>query len=184
MAARKRVAGLVLIAALLVWLNLRPPVDVDVVSLSDRSLALTNDSSEPISSTESTQSPSSIDRPPLEPAANDPFDLTLPKPNVAIRSVPTTPAPVVAMQTPPPPPPPPAAPPLNMTFAGRMTAPDGIQMVYVTYGDTSISLTTGQTLPNGYRVEAITARAVQLSYPPLNTTARIDLPEPPKYEIR
>ena len=71
-----------------------------------------------------------------------------------------------------------------MTFAGRMTAPDGNQMVYVTYGDASISLAAGQTLPNGYRVEAITARAVQLSYPPLNTTARIDLPEPPKYEIR
>ena len=76
------------------------------------------------------------------------------------------------------------APPVNLRYTGRMTAPDGSLVVYAAFGETSLALTTGQSLPNGYRVEAITARAVELSYPPLNTTARLDLPEPPKYEIR
>ena len=65
-----------------------------------------------------------------------------------------------------------------------MTAPDGTQLVYVNAGDASLTLVAGQNLPNGYRVESITAQAIELSYPPLNTTARLDLPAPPKYEIR
>jgi hypothetical protein len=76
------------------------------------------------------------------------------------------------------------APPLNLSYAGRMTTPDGRQVVYVTYGETSMTIAAGQSLPNGYRVEAITPRAVEFTYAPLNTTARLELPESPKYEIR
>jgi hypothetical protein len=79
---------------------------------------------------------------------------------------------------------PPTPPAVNLTFAGRMSAPDGSQVIYVAYGDTPLAISVGQTLPNGYRVDAITARAVELSYAPLNTTARFDLPAPPNYEIR
>jgi hypothetical protein len=76
------------------------------------------------------------------------------------------------------------APPLGLRYAGRMTTPEGQQVVYVALGDTSLTLAIGQNLPNGYRVDAITPSAVEFTYPPLNTTARLELPEPPRYEIR
>jgi hypothetical protein len=78
----------------------------------------------------------------------------------------------------------PTAPVLDLRFAGRMTAPDGGLLVFATLGDLPITLFVGQSLPNGYRVDRISERVVELSYPALGTTARLDLPEPPKYEIR
>lgn len=96
------------------------------------------------------------------------------------------PAPVVAIKKPAPEaaPPAPAPPPLNLRFTGRMTAPDGSQIIFVAFGETPMSLSLGQTLPNGYKVHAIHERAVELNYLPLNFTARLDLPDPPRYEIR
>jgi hypothetical protein len=78
----------------------------------------------------------------------------------------------------------PNGPPVNMVFAGRMTAPDGTLNVYVVFGENTLAITAGQILPNGYRVDAISARAVELRYPQLNTTTRLDLPELPKFETR
>jgi hypothetical protein len=65
-----------------------------------------------------------------------------------------------------------------------MTKPDGGNTVYVSYAGTSMPIAAGQSLPNGYHVETISPRAIELSYPPLKTTVRIDLPDTPKYEIR
>lgn len=76
------------------------------------------------------------------------------------------------------------APPLNLVFAGRVTSPDGLQSVYVLFGETSLTLKPGLTLPNGYRLESMTAQSAEFSYPPLNTTARLEFPAAPKYEIR
>ncbi|MDP2369377.1 hypothetical protein [Rhodoferax sp.] len=119
--------------------------------------------------------PQTIERPALEAASRDPFVAT-PVPQPAPVALPV--APVVLA------PPPPTPPPLNLRFAGRMTGPDGAAQVFVLLGETSLSASIGQTLPNGYRVEAITARAIELSYPSLNSTARLDLPDPPQHEIR
>lgn len=116
--------------------------------------------------------PYQLDRPMLSVAERDPFSIVLP------------PAPPPEKKAPPPPPPPPQPPALNLHFAGRISAPDGSQVIYVSFGDTSMPVTIGQVLPNGYRVEAVTPQAIELSYPPMNTTARLELPPPPKYETR
>ena len=65
-----------------------------------------------------------------------------------------------------------------------MTQPGGGEIIYVSYAGTSMPIAAGQSLPNGYRVESISARSIELSYPSLNARARIDLPDAPKYEIR
>ncbi len=76
------------------------------------------------------------------------------------------------------------APPLNLVFAGRSTAPDGQQSVYALFGETSVTLKPGLTLPNGYRLESMTTLYAEFSYPALNTTARLEFPSAPTYEIR
>lgn len=125
--------------------------------------------------------PQQLDRDKLEPAARDPFIYVAPPAPPPAKKLPPTPppmpAPVMAA-------PAPTAPSLDLRYTGRMTGPDGALMVFVTYAESAISLSVGQSLPNGYRVDRITDRVVELSYPALGTTARLDLPEPPKYEIR
>lgn len=118
--------------------------------------------------------PVQLERPALEPASRDPF--------AALAAL----APVIALKKPVPAaaPPAPSPPALNLRFTGRMTAPDGSQIIFVAFGETPMSLALGQTLPNGYKVHAIHERAVELNYLPLNFTARLDLPDPPRYEIR
>lgn len=125
--------------------------------------------------------PQQLERDKLEPAARDPFMYVAPPapppPKKLPPAPPLPPAPVMAA-------PAPTAPPLDLRYAGRMTGPDGTLMVFVTYAESPITLSVGQSLPNGYRVDRISDRLVELSYPALGTTARLDLPEPPKYEIR
>lgn len=182
MLGRYRIYLLLGVASLLAWLNLRAPANTEVVQATERSASVASLSApDPAQLTYASQTaalPAQLNRPALDPANRDPFVVWTPPPPVVIAK----PAPVVPVVVAPPPPPQP--PPHNLTFAGRMTAPDGSQLVYVNSGNTSLTLVAGQTLPNGYRVESITAQAVELSYPPMNTTARLDLPAPPKYEIR
>lgn len=123
-----------------------------------------------------TALPQTLSRPTLEAASHDPFAAW--QAPVAAQPVAPPVAPVVLT------PPPPTPPPLNLRYAGRMTGPDGATQVFVLLGDTSLMASVGQTLPNGYRVETITARAIELRYPPLHSTARLDLPAPPQHEIR
>jgi hypothetical protein len=119
--------------------------------------------------------PSNLERPVLQAASRDPFvSYTAPAPPV---TKPIVPVRIL-------PPPLPSPPPLNLTFTGKTTTPDGRQLIYASVGDTVMSLTVGMTLPNGYTVTAITPQAVELHYAPLNTAARLDLPPSPTYEIR
>lgn len=118
--------------------------------------------------------PAELERPVLEAAGRDPFALLAPP---VIAPLPQKPVRVEA-------PPPPSPPPLNLRFTGKMTAPDGSQVIFVALGETPLSLTVGQTLPNGYKVNAINDRTVELSYLPMNFTTRFDLPAPPLHEIR
>lgn len=117
----------------------------------------------------------------LETAAKDPF---------AIAPAPIPAAVVLAnpMPAPPPvqpsPPPEPVAPPLNLRFTGRMVGPDGRVAIFAMAGNEQVTLTPGLLLPGGYRVDRITDTVVELTYPPLNTSARLDLPPAPTHEIR
>jgi len=114
-----------------------------------------------------------LERLPLEAASRDPFVAwAVPVPVIA-------PPKIVEAA-----PPPPVPPPLDLQFAGRVSAPDGSQLLFVALGDAVISLSVGQILPNGYRVDAIHAGSVQLSYLPMDFVTRFELPAPPAYEIR
>ena len=117
--------------------------------------------------------PAILERPALDAASRDPFAIVAAPVPVVIAPKPVQVAP-----------PPPSPPPLNLQFSGRMTAPDGSQVIFVAMGDTTLSLSVGQTLPNGYKVNAIHERSVELSYLPMNFHTRLDLPAPPTYEIR
>jgi hypothetical protein len=131
------------------------------------------------------QLPSALERYTLEPAGRDPFTYVLPSaPAAPKKASPTPTPPPMPVQAPVMAAPVPVAPSLDLRYAGRMTTPDGALMVFATYGEEPITLAVGQSLPNGYRVDRISDRVVELSYPTLGTTARLDLPELPKYEIR
>jgi hypothetical protein len=179
---RYRLHLLAAVALGLVCLNLfapAPPAQ-PLVQIAQRGSALVPSAGAPATSSTSAStilSPAAQqDRPALEPALRDPF--AAPAPLVVAKVAPVLPPPPIATPVAP------SAPPHGLAFAGRIVTPDGREQVYVTSGDTSLAIAPGQTLPSGYRVESITARAVELSYPPLNTTARLELPAPPKYEIR
>ena len=114
---------------------------------------------------------------PPQPAAADPApSLALRSPSeaqatnlFAVRSW-QPPAPPPAAQ---PPAPPPKAPPLPFTYIGRMTV-DGQPVVFVNQGTDALTLRQGDVLP-GYRVEAISARALTFVYLPLNQRQQLNL---------
>lgn len=181
MLKRYRMVGLLGAALVLVWLNVGSPNGGEVVSAVQRHVAVSapRAPAAAVSFPDRTLNlpPDALSRSPLEPALRDPFAPEAPPPVVVAKPPPAPPVQIA-------PPPPPEPPPLNMTYAGRMTAPNGSLVVYVSIGDNSIALSPGQSLPNGYRVEAIKERAIELSYPALNRTARLELPAPQKYETR
>lgn len=126
-------------------------------------------------------SSSFADRIPLQPALRDPFAAGH---AIAVQPSPPAPKPIPLVAAPAPVPLPPAAPALNLRFVGRIATPDGRDIVYLSLSETSTAIAVGQVLGNGYRVEAITDDAVQLTYAPLNVSVRFPLPPPPTHEIR
>lgn len=175
---RLRLPLLIAVAAVLTWLNLQPsaPELVQAVRIGPATTA-TVDSAVPQVQVAASAQFAAPQRPSLEPAARDPFAPETPKPPPAPKLPP--PPPVVVQ-----PPPAPQPPPLGLSFAGRMRNPQGQEIVYVLLGDTSIELHPGLMLANGYRVDAITERAIEFSYPPLNHSTRLDLPPAQKYQTR
>lgn len=129
--------------------------------------------------------PTRIEREALEPALRDPFMAYAPpappqpkaKPIIKAAPPPVFNAPPAAVAAPSPP-------PLNLRFMGQMTAPNGDRSVYVASGDSTVLLTQGQTLSNGYQVTSISERQVNFTYTPLGYTTQLSLPEAPRYEIR
>lgn len=79
---------------------------------------------------------------------------------------------------------PPMMPPLNLKFVGRVTEPNGNRVVFASLNDLPVTLNVGQTLTNGFRVDAIKDDAVEFTYTALGTTSRFDLPNPPTFDIR
>jgi hypothetical protein len=144
-----------------------------------------NSLSTPDAQASATKLPQELIRDHLESAKRDPFAYLAPPIPPAPKKPPPAPAPVIV----PPAPiimaaPAPSAPQHNLRFTGRMTTPDGQQLIFATLADTPVTLAVGQNLANGYRVDSITDRVVQLTYVALGTSARLDLPEPPRYETR
>ncbi len=128
--------------------------------------------------------PTNIQREALENAQRDPFAILVPPPPKAVAI--KKPAPP-AMPVPVPPPfavAAPSPPPLNLRFMGQATSPDGERMVYAQLGQETVLLAKGMQLSNGYQVVSIEAKWVNLLFAPLNYSAQLVLPDPPKYEIR
>lgn len=81
---------------------------------------------------------------------------------------------------PPPPPPPakpapppkPTAPPLPFSYLGRYE--DSALVIMLVKGDRLYTVTEGDVIENTYRVERVTARAVDLTYLPLNVKQSIN----------
>lgn len=159
-------------ASIVVALISKPESSASLVAPVDRSAIPTRVNASQLP-TSSRQLPTELVRTALTAAKEDPFVSDAP--------------PAQVVMAPPPPKrdvPPPSPPPLDLRFVGRMTAPDGSQTLMVMSGEVALSLSVGQTLANGYRVNSINENFVDLSYLPLNVNARLDLPTAPKYEIR
>lgn len=122
-------------------------------------------------------------RPRLEPAVRDPFGSALPQQSLS--SAPLAPAPA-PKQAPPPAPvaAPSGPPPLDLQFVGRATTAQGDLRIYAVSNGSYVLLSRGMRLVNGYTVEQITEDAVLLHYAPLNSSARLDIPPAPRFEIR
>ena len=125
-------------------------------------------------------------RPALEPALRDPFRAE-PPPMMVAKAEAAPPAP------PPPPPAPELAalppapapvPSLGLSFLGRLHGADGLLLVLATDGSATWSLAPGLELPGGFRVEEVAPEAVHFSHPASGTTARLELPPAPSFELR
>jgi hypothetical protein len=131
-----------------------------------------------------TNLPANIERPQLEAANRDPFiAFAPPAPKPTPPKKPPAPA-VVALAPAPQAVAAPSPPPLNLRFIGQALLPSGERMIYAALGETPVELKVGANLPNGYQVTRIDDKVVSLHYPPLNHSAQMVLPEPPRYEIR
>jgi len=112
----------------------------------------------------------------LAPALRDPFVSTEVTPPQVPQTQPIAAAPVAPAQE--------SAPALNLRFEGRMVSPAGVPMIFASLDGTTTVLSVGQGLPNGYVVKSIGANAVEFDYPPLGTSARLDIPPEPRVGIR
>jgi hypothetical protein len=107
---------------------------------------------------------------PIEPAKRDAFQPVLPP------APPPPPSPVKAQVAPAWVAPPPTAPPVGFRYYGRMTTPDGDQVVFLTNGDKPVKVAVGTELDGGYVVESISPEVIQLVYPPLDKRTTVDIP--------
>lgn len=111
--------------------------------------------------------PADLPQPRLEAAVGDPFVGVQPAPP------PPPPPPVAVVAMPVVPPAPPA---LNYRYLGRVVDPDGKLLVYLGGADKEQLVAKGTQLAEGYVVQAITATAIELYYPPLDYRAQIRIP--------
>ncbi len=86
---------------------------------------------------------------------------------------PPPPAPVV-VAPPPPPPPPPTAPPLPYSFVGMLEDKSRPQ-AFLARGEVLNIVKVGDVIDNSYRVEALSASQVVLTYLPLNQTQTLSV---------
>jgi zona occludens toxin (predicted ATPase) len=122
--------------------------------------------------------PARLERVTVEPARRDPFaDAAIP---TAV--VPAKPALLAAVAAVPQPMPAPAPslPALQWRLMGTMATPNGQRLVVLTHSNEQQTVVAepGVQLDGGYEVTAVTADAVRLLYPPLQTEVVIPIPPP------
>ncbi len=174
---------LLMLAARLKTDRPEPPVQPAVQPAGERADWLAHDT------TPRDDAPARVSRPALETALRDPFRAIAAALPVTHGPQPPSIAAVAAPALPPAPPPsvpplPPAPPAPGLAFAGRMVTPDGRTVVMASLGNDTLTLRTGQQLPNGFRVDAIDADEVLLSHPALAQPARLAIPPAPRLQTR
>ena len=168
--ANNWIYGVVLFAALVLFQILQPLVTAGKAS----AIAMSPASLDHVNRTAPSPNPFNTVRAPLEPPGRDPFSAN----TTALPQLVT--APVVQ----PTPLPQPMAPPMTLSFAGRVTEPNGDVKIFVQLDGKTFAIEPGLVLSNGYVVDSVTDQTVELSYPPLNSSARLELPSTPLQEIR
>jgi hypothetical protein len=119
--------------------------------------------------------PAVLERVTIEPARRDPFtDVpnAAPLPKAAPAVVPAPPPPIAAPVASPP--------PMQWRLMGTMATPTGQRLVVLTHNNEQQSVVAepGVQLDGGYEIAAVTADAVRLIYPPLQTEVVIPIPPP------
>jgi len=114
----------------------------------------------------------------IRPALRDPFALrqaavTVP-PLPPVEMLPVVVAPIQPVAPPPP----------MLTFSGRMRAPDGHWVLVAQMGEAAVPVTLveGKELANGYRVERISDRVVELLNPQTQHLLQLAVPAAPRFE--
>ena len=97
----------------------------------------------------------------------------------ASNAAPSTPAPPPPSPVAPEQPAPPQAPAMNVRYLGAVLTPEGKRLVYLMRGESTLTVSLGQRLDDGYIVESMTAEAVTLLYPPLDVRVVVPIPPPP-----
>jgi hypothetical protein len=90
---------------------------------------------------------------------------------------PPPPAAAALMMPAPPPPPVPTAPALPFQYLGRLIDGDK-NVVFLLKKDEALSVSAGDILGDGYKVESITETAVNFIYTPLGTKQSLPIPSP------
>ncbi|HET9644604.1 MAG TPA: hypothetical protein VFP68_14915 [Burkholderiaceae bacterium] len=67
---------------------------------------------------------------------------------------------------------------MTYRYLGQMTDPSGHRRVYLSAGSGDVLVSVGTRLDEGYVIEAITAEAIGLNYPPLGARVSIPIPIP------
>lgn len=119
-------------------------------------------------------------RPPLVPAATDPFGMPAPPaPPLPVAQVEAPPAPAAVQM-------PPAPPPLQWVTIGRMRGPDGQHRVTGHWGREQeiVTLGVGDLSPAGHKVTQITTTVMELQHPDSQDRQSFRLPPPPRFETR
>lgn len=116
----------------------------------------------------------------LHPALRDPFEVMPASPPANLDAA----QPAEPPSAPPAPPPPPSPPPLNLVFSGAVRNVSGGLDVYALFNSDPVALTPGTVLPNGYRVDKVTAQSVELLHPQFNVSAVLTIPPAPAFEVR
>lgn len=109
-------------------------------------------------------------RDPLIDAEVDPFDG-----QNFLNAIPAAPAPVAVSAPIPPAPAPRVAPPFPYQYFGSMVEVDGTSRIYLTRQGNIIPVETENILDNDYRVDAISATQIRMTYLPLNEIRLIQI---------
>lgn len=132
-----------------------------------------------VSSPEGFSTLPSAERAAIKSAARDPFLMPAPAPTPLPTPVFTPPPPVLAASVMP------REPVLQLSFTGRMQTPDGRTVVLAQWSDgRPVTLEQGKVLSNGYRVERMDARMVELLNPQTQAVVQLPLPPAPRFETR